>query len=156
MARRLIQELHQTKPFESPGVEAMLNILKTASQLQLHLAQQLKPFGVSHEQYNVLRILKGAGPGGCTCQEIADRLISHNPDITRLLDKLVKKKFVSRRRDTKDRRVVITRVAKKGETLLEQVRERNFRPDNELLGHMKKRELTQLIDLLERVREKWD
>ena len=134
-------------------MEAFISILRAASQLQLQLVQQFKPFDVSHEQYNVLRILRGAGLSGRTCQQIADRLISHNPDVTRLINKLMKKKLVSRRRDAEDRRIVTTRITKNGEKLLEEIDDQFSQMESEPLGHMKKKELDQLIDLLERVRE---
>ena len=156
MAGRLQKELHQTKPFESPGVEVVIGMQRTTSLIQQYLNQQFKGYGLSQEQFNALRILRGAKPNGCTCQQIAERLISYNPDITRLTDKLVKKGLVERDRDTKDRRVVITKITKEGETLVNEVSKNYQMPDDTIFAHMKKKELLALIELLERVREGQD
>ena len=153
MVGRLATELQQTKPFESLGVEALLNVIRTASLLQAQIARDLKPHGLSHEQYNVLRILKGARAGGRTCQEVADRMISRDPDITRLVDKLVKKGLAVRERDTKDRRVVITRISKAGEALLKKVAREIRRPAESLTSNLTGKQLTQLINLLEKSRD---
>jgi DNA-binding MarR family transcriptional regulator len=119
----------------------------------IHGATQdlFKAHGLSEPQYNVLRILRGAGPDGLRCQEIADRMISRVPDITRLLDRLVDKGFVDRRRSEADRRMVISVVTRAGLDLLtridgplqEQVR-RNFRT-------LDADEIARLDDLLDKL-----
>ena len=104
MARKLQQEIQQSQPFASLEEEAMLNLARTADRLQSSVRQMLKPFGLTPNQYNALRILRGAGPGGLTCSELGKRLISEDPDITRLLDRLAKLTLVHRRRNQQDRR----------------------------------------------------
>src|SRR4029450_1406092 len=87
MTGKLAKEIRQTKPFGSPAEEAILNLHRTASVLAQLFAETLKPHGLTEVQYNALRILRGAGRAGLSCQEIADRMITHDPDITRLGDR---------------------------------------------------------------------
>ncbi len=89
-------------------------LLKAADTLSLQVAQLFKPSGLSGTQYNVLRILRGAEPHGLACRAIADRMISHDPDITRLLDRMEKRGLITRERQTDDRRVVKTRITAAG------------------------------------------
>jgi DNA-binding MarR family transcriptional regulator len=89
-------------------------LLKAADTLSLEAEQLFKPAGLSGTQYNVLRILRGAEPGGLACRAIADRMISHDPDITRLLDRMEKRGLITRERQTDDRRVVKTRITAAG------------------------------------------
>ena len=153
MVGRLIEELHQTKPFESLSAELFLNILRTAFVLQRRAHQPLKPEVLSAEQYNVLRILRGAGPEGCACQQIVDRMISHDPDVTRLLDKLAARKLIMRERSTEDRRVVMARISQTGLALLQRLERPMSEALDEMIGHLSKKEATALVNLLERARE---
>ena len=89
-----------------PEVEAFLNIQRTAELHIGQLTQLLRPHGLSHAQYNVLRILRGAGASGLPCGEIANRMISRDPDITRLIDRMEQRGWVARTRSSEDRRVV--------------------------------------------------
>lgn len=89
-------------------------LLKAADTLSLEAEQLFKPSGLSGTQYNVLRILRGAEPSGLACRAIADRMISHDPDITRLLDRMEKRGLITRERQTDDRRVVKTRITAAG------------------------------------------
>src|SRR5262245_60916712 len=98
MSGRLAAEIKQTKPFASLEAEAILNLHRTASILMQVEAEALKPHGLSLTQYNALRILRGAGSAGLACQEIAERMIARDPDITRLLDRLEKRKLIARAR----------------------------------------------------------
>jgi len=118
VAKGIQAELKQTKPFSSTGEEASIAILRTADQLQQQLVELLKPYGLSPTQFNALRILRGAGEAGLPCSEIGDRMINHDPDITRLLDRLEQRDFVARQRDPKDRRVHVARITKAGADLL--------------------------------------
>jgi DNA-binding MarR family transcriptional regulator len=97
---------------------AFIEVQRSANYLALQAEQVLKQFGVTGVQYNVLRILRGAEPGGLACRDIGERMISHDPDMTRLLDRLEKSGFITRQRQTDDRRVVKTRVTQKGLDLL--------------------------------------
>src|ERR1700724_4533423 len=97
------------KPLGSPEEPAFLDLLRTCDLLSRGPAQFLKSEDLSPTQYNVLRILRGA-PGGLPCGEIANRMITRDPDITRLLDRLENHGLVSRCRETKDRRMGLTRI----------------------------------------------
>lgn len=89
-------------------------LVKAADTLALQAEQLLKASGLSATQYNVLRILRGAEPAGLACRAIGDRMISHDPDITRLLDRMEKRGLITRERQTDDRRVVKTRITAAG------------------------------------------
>jgi len=104
----------------APSLEesAYIALLRTADQLQTRFASRLKPHGISPTQYNALRILRGAGPDGLPCTQIGERMFTHDPDITRLVDRLEKRKFVARSRDSTDRRVVRARITSAGLDLL--------------------------------------
>src|SRR5690242_20838864 len=102
MTPSLQNEIKQTKPFASLEQEAMLNIERTAALLGHQLEQALKAFGVTPTQYNVLRILRGAGEHGLCRHEVRDRLIAQVPDVTRLLDRLEEMKLIERERDSVD------------------------------------------------------
>jgi MarR family transcriptional regulator, organic hydroperoxide resistance regulator len=154
MARRLRDEIKQQKPFESLEQEAFLNVLRTADVLLQRLAAALKPFKLSHSQYNVLRILRGAGPDGLACQEIAERMITRDPDITRLLDRLGARGLVARSRDQKDRRVVTVRITPEGQGLLEALDKPITKADQQPLQHLGEQRLRTLIKLLELARER--
>ena len=149
---RIEDEIQQTRSISGKG-KAILNVLVTADRISSRTNGALKPLGISKEQYNVLRILKGAGAEGCSCQQIADRMISHDPDITRLLDKLIARELVTRERSLEDRRVIITRITKKGQSLLKRLEKPSRESLDGLLGHLNRKQATQLIDLLELARE---
>ncbi|MGH9641568.1 MAG: MarR family winged helix-turn-helix transcriptional regulator, partial [Terriglobales bacterium] len=91
---------------------------KAADALGLEAEQRLKPHGLTGTQYNVLRILRGAEPGGLPCSGIGERMICHDPDMTRLLDRMEKRGLITRARQTTDRRVVNTRITPAGLVLL--------------------------------------
>jgi len=153
MAGQLQTEILQQKPFESLEQEALLNVLRTADVLMQRLAAVLKPFKLSHSQYNVLRILRGAGPEGLACQEVAERMISRDPDITRLLDRLEARGWVTRAREQKDRRIVTARITPEGLRVLEQLDGPVEEVDRRQLEHLGERRLRSLIQLLEAARE---
>jgi MarR family transcriptional regulator, organic hydroperoxide resistance regulator len=154
MARPLRTEILQQKPFESLEQEALLNVLRTADTLMQGIAAVLRPFKLSHSQYNVLRILRGAGAEGLACREIAARMITRDPDITRLLDRLERRGLVARTRDEKDRRVVMVRITPAGLRILMQLDEPIEEVDRRLLEHLGERRLRSLIQLLEATRER--
>src|SRR5947207_13462800 len=104
--------------FRSREQEATLGLLRTADAMKRSLAQVIEPHGITPQQYNVLRILRGAGAEGLATLEIAERMIEQTPGITRLLDRLQRKKFVTRRRSSTDRRCVYCRITVDGLTLL--------------------------------------
>jgi len=153
VAGKLQAEIAQSKPFESIEAEAFLNLAKTADVLQQSLEDVLKPYGISHTQYNVLRILRGAGPAGLSCREIAERMISHDPDVTRLLDRMEKAGHVTRDRATTDRRVVLTHITPAGLKLIDQLDQPMQAALRKNLGHVDKKRLATLIDVLELIRK---
>jgi len=152
MANVLRRELKQTKPFGSAQAEAYLNVLRTAEYLSRELEKCLKPFGLTGTQYNVLRILRGAGAEGLACGEIAERMITHVPDVTRLLDRLERKGWLARGRDTGDRRVVVTRITPRGRALADRLDAPVLARHASLLAHLKARQLKDLIRVLEKIR----
>ena len=109
--------------------------------------------GLTATQYNVLRILRGAGAKGLTCAAIGARMIAAEPDITRLLARLKRLKLIRQHRDRKDRRVVRTEIAAAGRNLLRSMDPLIQRVPIELLGHMSRAELAQFIRLLELARQ---
>jgi DNA-binding MarR family transcriptional regulator len=149
---RIQAEIRQTKPFASRSQEAVLALLRTTDRVRRVITEQLAPFEVTPQQYNVLRILRGAGPDGLPTLEIADRMIEDAPGITRLLDRLEAKHLVSRERCPSDRRQVTCRISRTGLKLLAEV-DRLVNESDEILGaHLDERELRQLIDLLDKIR----
>lgn len=145
MANGTTGEAKTTKPPRSLEEEAFLSVLRTADRLQWHLAEMLKPYGLSPTQYNALRILRGAGSSGLPCREIGERMINRDPDITRLLDRLEARKLVRRNRGPKDRRVIKARISSAGLDLLQSLDSKIEQFHRELLGHLSEQELGSLI-----------
>ena len=150
---RLQTEIKQSRPFRSLEEEVYLNLLRTADALFRRQEELLKRVELSPAQYNVLRILRGAEPEGLACKEIAERMLTRDPDITRLLDRLEKRGLVRRSRDRRDRRVIVVRISKPGLRLLADLDQ----PVSELsrgdLKHLGNGQLRQLIRLLQTARE---
>lgn len=124
-----------------------LELLRTTDMLSRGLVQVLKIEDVSSTQYNVLRILRGA-PQGLPCGEIASRMITRDPDVTRLLDRLEKRELISRCRETEDRRTVRARIAPEGLKLLARLDEPVLAAHRKQLGHLGRQRLKALADLL--------
>jgi len=150
---RLADEIRQTKPFSSLEEEAILGIQRTASVLEQAVAEALRPWRLSSTQYNVLRILRGAGAGGLACQEIAGRMVTRDPDVTRLLDRLEARGLIARSRSREDRRVVVGRISPAGRRLLASADPSIAGLPERLLGHLGERRTRLLVELLERVRK---
>ena len=123
MAGKLLAEIRQKTPFVSLEEETYLNLVRTADTLTREIELALQPHGLTGTQYNVLRILRGAGEEGATCSAISERLLAFDPDVTRLLDRLEKVKLVRRARSETDRRVVMTTITTAGLDLLEKLDE---------------------------------
>ncbi len=153
MSGRLLAELKQSRPFPSLETEAAVNLMRTADTVLRGLASVLKPRAISPEQYNVLRILRGAGRAGLPCGEIAARMVTRDPDMTRLLDRLEGRGLIARARDTRDRRVVKTRIAPAGLRLLAGLDAPLEAENRRLVGHLGRSRLRRLVALLEAVRE---
>lgn len=118
MGRPLHVELKSARPFDLLEEETHLSIVRTAAVLEHEMAQVLKPHGLTTTQYNVLRILRGAGPGGLCRNEIGARLLRQVPDVTRLLDRLTALRLIGRQRSDADRRLVRTNITPRGLELL--------------------------------------
>jgi DNA-binding MarR family transcriptional regulator len=150
----LKDEIAQERPFSSPEEEALLNLLRTSDCLQRLMQRRIRPWGITSTQYNVLRILRGSEPQGLTCSAIGDRMITAEPDITRLLARLKGLKLIRQQRDKRDRRVVWTQISPVGLTLLEETDPVVQAFPRELLGHLGEDQVATLIRLLELARQK--
>ena len=142
---------NQPRPRASPEEAVFLELFRTADMLSRGLLKTLKSEDVSATQYNVLRILRGA-PEGLPCGEIAGRMITRDPDITRLLDRLEKRGLITRSREARDRRTVITRITTDGLKVLERLDEPIQEAHHKQLGHLGRKRLRELTELLREAR----
>ena len=154
MSSGLKDEIKQARPFSTLEEEAYLNVARTAALLDLAFAQALKPHGITPTQYNVLRILRGAGADGLCRNEIGARLIRSVPDVTRLLDRMEEMGLLGRERGSEDRRYVTTRISKKGLGLLDRLDPVIRDIHRAQLGHLDRRQLTALVELLTAARRR--
>jgi MarR family transcriptional regulator, organic hydroperoxide resistance regulator len=141
------------RPRPSQEEAVFLELSRTAELLSRSVAALLKAEDLSATQYNVLRILRGA-PEGLACGEIASRMITRDPDITRLLDRLEKRSLISRNRESADRRMVMARITPSGLKLLARLDEPVQQTHKDQLGHMGKKQLHALAELLQLARRK--
>jgi DNA-binding MarR family transcriptional regulator len=145
------------KPKRDPqaGLEArvFVSLLRTADALARGAEALLKPYSLSATQYNILRILRGAGEKGLACREVGGRLISRDPDITRLLDRMESRGLIARAREAQDRRVVKTRITAQGLRLLDELDKPVHELHRRQMRHLPARQLRQLANLLDRARE---
>lgn len=148
----LQQEIKKKEPFELPEQEAMLNILRTADQLQIRFTRLFRKFGLTGQQYNVLRILRGEGRP-LPILEIASRMITVVPGITGLIDRLEAASLVERKRCDNDRRVTYVAIAPRAEEILAEIDGPLVELHKHSLGHMTESELTTLSRLLEKARQ---
>lgn len=132
--------------------EVYVSLLRTADHLARGAEELLKPVGLSGTQYNVLRILRGAGRRGLSCREVGERMITRDPDVTRLLDRLERRGLVSRSRERADRRVITTRITPKGLALLAGLDDSVAELHRRQLGPLGRERLRTLLNLLELVR----
>ena len=154
MTIQLRDEIAQKRPFGSLEQEAHLAVQRTAALLAHAMAETIKPLGLTPTQYNVLRILRGAGENGLCRNEVRDRMIAQVPDVTRLLDRMEETGLIERSREGADRRYVTTRITPEGLRLLAELDEPVADCHRRLLGHMQPESLRKLIDLLAEAREK--
>jgi DNA-binding MarR family transcriptional regulator len=151
--RRLRQAIKQRKPFESLEQEVFLEVLRTGNALIGDLVDLLRPYHLTQPQYNVLRILRGAGPAGLPTGEVGERMVvSREPDVTRLLIRMEARGLVQRERRSDNRRFVTARITREGLRLLKALDEPVRQMHARQLRHMTRRELDQLAGLLERAR----
>ncbi|MGA7412783.1 MAG: MarR family transcriptional regulator [Bryobacteraceae bacterium] len=153
MAGKLAAEIQQQKPFQHVEEEAVLNLVRTAELLNQKATEYFRQFDLSRAQYNVLRILRGAGDDGLTCSAAAERMVSHDPDVTRLMDRMETRGLITRERTTNDRRIVLIRLTKAGRDLVDSLDEGVSAFHAKLVGRLGSSKLRKLIDLLEEVRE---
>jgi DNA-binding MarR family transcriptional regulator len=148
----LREEIRQSKPFESPAQEAILSVYRTSDMFQRRFVKLVEPHGISLQQFNVLRILRGAGGEGTPTLDIADRMIEKTPGITRLLDKLETKHLVRRKRCPEDRRQVLCWITDAGLALLSELDKPMAHAGTSALQSLTQSETRQLIAILEKVR----
>ncbi len=152
MSANLQAELKQSKPFPNVAVEALLSVLRTATVLEHQMTEALKPYGITHTQYNVLRILRGAGDSGLCGREVGERMVSRVPDVSRLLDRMEEAELISRERDPDDRRHVTARITRKGLAMLEQATPQLEAVERARVGQVPTGRLQQLIEVLSTIR----
>ncbi len=149
MARRSSTPL--SAEFHSLGQETAITLLRAADSVRRHFTAVLEPFGVTLQQYNVLRILRGAGPDGLPTLTISERMMEKTPGVTRLLDRLEKRGWVARERDSEDRRRVWVKITRDGLELLRQLDEPIDRADEECVESLSDREQAQVVRALRKL-----
>ncbi|RPH55850.1 MarR family transcriptional regulator [bacterium] len=148
----LAKEIRQRRPFRSLGQEAVLGLMRTTDLVRRGISRVLEPFDVTPQQYNVLRILRGAGEEGLPTLEIGDRMVEQAPGITRLLDRLEAKGLVTRKRCPEDRRQVLCWLTPAGRDLVERLDDPVDQADATALDMLTDEEKRELIRLLDQVR----
>jgi len=153
MANRILEELRQTRPFATRQEEAALNVVRTADALKRGGELLFRRHGITSAQYNVLRILRGAGDRGLHCNAVAERMITAEPDITRLLMRMERLGLLVRQRDTADRRMVTAIATERGLQLLDELEAPLRELQERQFALLSDNEMETLISGLERVRE---
>jgi DNA-binding MarR family transcriptional regulator len=153
MAQTIEREIRQTKPFGSLQEQLVLNLMLTTRVVEESWAQYLKRAeGISPSQYNILRILRGARPKAARISEIADRMVTRDPDVTRLVDRLIKQGLARRERDSDDRRVVLVEITAAGLALLARLDRPAAESTEAAMAGLKPQQLRTLDTLLNEVR----
>lgn len=152
MIETIGESIQQRRPFPSIHTEALVALLRTADLAWESIRRELAPHGLSLQQYNVLRILRGAGRQGLGTYEVAARMVSRAPNITRLVDKLEDKGLLERARSRSDRRVVELRISSAGRRLLARLDQPVQRADRQAMRGLRTAELRGLIALLDQLR----
>jgi len=153
MPHGLREELKQTRPFPRRSAEAAVSVMRTAAILEHELNEVLKPSGITVTQYNVLRILRGAGEKGLCGREVGERLVSAVPDVSRLLERMEDVGLISRERDATDRRHVTARITEAGRRLLDAVTPGLEAVERARFGRLSESALQAMITSLAHVRE---
>jgi len=146
------EEIGQRKPFPNRAQELVVTLLRTTDEVRRALSSLLEPEEITLQQYNVLRILRGAGEEGLPTLEIGRRMVERQPGVTRLVDRLVAKGLVGRTRDREDRRRVVCAIGPEGLELLRRVDARMPDVDDAVAGALEGGDLSQLVRLLDRLR----
>jgi DNA-binding MarR family transcriptional regulator len=148
---QILKDRLKMSKFESPAHEAVLRMMVAASHLRAEMDRRAAEFGISAEQYNILRILRGAHPEGHACGEIGERMIDRSPDITRRIDALEKQGLAKRERSEEDRRMVYISITKKGLALLEKMSEALKPLNDQLAAKLTQKECEELSRLCEKI-----
>jgi MarR family transcriptional regulator, organic hydroperoxide resistance regulator len=153
MSVALQRELQQGKPFGSLAEAVYLSVLVTAERLKTNASHIFREKDLTAAQYNVLRILRGAGEGGISCTEISGRMITRDSDITRMLDRLEARGVITRRRQANDRRVVKAFITEAGLEVLKDLDGPVSTFNQNQMSELSEKELKTLIKLLDKVRK---
>jgi DNA-binding MarR family transcriptional regulator len=140
-----------SRPGQRLGEAAVIAVLRLANHVTLEIAAQLKPHSLTPSQYNALRILRGAGAGGVTCGQLSERMLTRDPDITRLIDRLERSGWAVRERGDADRRVVTTRITDAGLELLAALDAEVATLDRGLFARVDDARLRQLVEILQEI-----
>ena len=149
---KLEEAIKQKVPFSSEWQKAAVNLIFTHNWLIGEYRDTFKPFGITLQQYNVLRILRGQSPNPISTSEIRDRMLDRMSDVSRIVDRLVRKKLVNRRICKTDKRLVDVVISEKGMQLLTELDHINQIVDN-LLNNLNEEEAIQLNHLLDKMRK---
>lgn len=151
-ASALQSEIKMRRPFSSAGQEATIGVMRTADVVRRYLGAVLAPYCITLPQYNVLRILRGSEPNGLSVSDVQERLIECSPGVTRMMDRLERRGWVRRERQTDDRRVVLCFLTDAGRELTDELRGPIDEADAAVVGGLSEAEQRQLIELLDRLR----
>jgi DNA-binding MarR family transcriptional regulator len=148
----VLEEIRQRRPFPSVAHEAIVALLRTADLVRRQVAALVEPHGITPQQYNVLRILRGAGADGLPTLEVADRMIEQTPGITRLLDRLEAKELVRRQRCPKDRRQHLCWITPRGLAVLQKIDAVSQRAADDTLKGLRPKDRETFVRLLDAIR----
>ena len=146
------KETGQARPYGNREEDVYLSLLRTAERLSRGLTETLSRADLTPTQYNALRILRGAGQEGASCSEVSERMVTKDSDITRLLDRLETRGLISREREVKDRRRIVTRITDEGLRVLAELDAPMAETHRSQLGHLSEKQLASLGKLLETAR----
>src|SRR5215813_10208730 len=152
MSSALQRELKQRRPFRSPAHEAAVGLMRTADLIRRQAAALIEPHGITVQQYNVLRILRGAGEEGLPTLEVGARMIEQTPGVTRLLDRLEAKELVRRQRCPKDRRQHLCWITPKGLAILQKLDAPAMRQAEETMKGLRHKDRQAFVGLLDAIR----
>jgi DNA-binding MarR family transcriptional regulator len=148
----LAEELGKKRPFDLAEEEALLNVVRTSAALTIAFEREFRMHDLTDASYNVLRILRGSGPGGKLCSQVGRELVAQGPDVTRLIDRLERKGLCERRRSTTDRRAIWVVITPAGLELVNGLDQPVRALLKRMLGHMSPDELKTMSDLLVKAR----
>jgi DNA-binding MarR family transcriptional regulator len=145
-------EIRQRRPFESVAHEAIVALMRTTDLVRRQIAAFVEPHGITPQQYNVLRILRGAGADGLPTLEVAERMIEQTPGVTRLLDRMEAKELVRRQRCPKDRRQHLCWITPRGLAVLQKIDAVSQRAADDVLKGLRTKDRETFVRLLDAIR----